>query len=108
MQYPLPIVTRWNSPPDTNDEEEGREMAELARMLGASAGSIGELTCKRRRFGRFMGLQGMEGLTSAVDEREDVMREQMERYVQREMAKKEWRDREREAGKWKGGFSGVG
>ena len=97
-------MARWNSPPDTDDEEEAQEMAELALSLGARPDRIGELTCKRRRFGRFMGLQGMEGLASAMDDREGVMREQMERYVQREMAKRESRDREREAWKWKGGY----
>ena len=98
-QYPMPIVARWDSPPDANDTDIDPQPPELARLLGADPEVVSQLNCKRRRFGRFMGLQGME---SADGDKEGTMREEMERWVQREIARREWRDREREAWRWKG------
>ena len=85
--------------PDKNDMDIDRETQDAARGLGANVDEISLGRSKRRRFGRFLGLQGMD---SAVPSAEGVMREEMERYVAREMAKRESKAREREMWEAKG------
>ena len=100
LQYPMPVVSRWDASP-TDSELSGLNNAtvKLRGILGFSAQGdnlqcLCRLNNKRRRFGRFIGLQEME---SAGLDMEGSMREEMERWVEREMRARENRDRELEA-----------
>ena len=118
MEYPMPVVTRWRTPPAAGNlaANEGDGMAMDVDMESAEVKQLREilqlpvdegdlesqrrLQDKRRRFGRFMGLQGME---SATEQDGDVlMREEMERWVNNEVARKEARDAELDAWRSKG------
>ena len=117
MEYPMPVVTRWRTPPaaagaahagdgmDMDVDVETAEVKELREILQlpmdeGDLESQRRLQDKRRRFGRFMGLQGME---SATEQEGDVsMREEMERWVNNEIARKEAREAELDAWRSKG------
>ena len=115
MEYPMPVVTRWRTPPaaaahegdgmDMDVDVETAEVKELREILQlpmdeGDLESYRRLQDKRRRFGRFMGLQGME---SATEQEGDVsMREEMERWVNNEIARKEAREAELDAWRSKG------
>ena len=92
MQYPMPVVSRWHAPADT--ELVDAEILELSEILGMPLDdehmrSLRQLKSKRHRFGRFLGLQGLESGNG-----EGTMREEMERWVASEMARRERRDTE--------------
>ena len=92
MQYPMPVVSRWHAPADT--ELVDAEILELSEILGMPLDdehmrSLRQLKSKRHRFGRFLGLQGLESGNG-----EGIMREEMERWVASEMARRERRDTE--------------
>ena len=84
------------------DEELQRELGEVRAILGYPSSCFeetGMVEGKRRRFGRFMGLKGLE---SASPSGEGAMRERMERWVAEEMARRERRVREIEMWRCKG------
>ena len=100
MQYPMPVVSRWHAPAETNEVD--TETMELSDILGMPMDEqhfekLCQLKSKRYRFGRFMGLQGMESGTG-----EGNMREEMERWVASEMARRERRNLELESWRSKG------
>ena len=102
LQYPMPVVARWHAPAEEVDDEVQEQVVEIRRRLGYAVDhfameSTALLAGKRRRFGRFMGLQGMRSA-----EGEGEMREAMERWVADEMAKREQRDQGLECWKNKG------
>ena len=100
MHYPMPVVSRWHAP--TRNDQADAEILALSEILNVpldeeDVWSFCQLKSKRHRFGRFMGLQGLES-----GEGEGNMREEMERWVAVEMAKKERRDTELESWRSKG------
>lgn len=106
MQYPMPVVSRWGADPAFGDLDAVDEFdTRFTSALGCEPTQMEDLliqsrlNCKRRRFGRFIGLQGMD---SAGTDKEGTMREDMERWVEREMQAKEHREREREVWRSKG------
>lgn len=125
MEYPMPVVTRWRTPPaaaggahhaagddsgmdmdvDVDVDVESAEVKELREILqlpmdAGDLESYRSLQDKRRRFGRFMGLQGMESATT--EEGDLSMREEMERWVNNEIARREAREAELDAWRSKG------
>ncbi|KAG8526950.1 uncharacterized protein KY384_008379 [Bacidia gigantensis] len=105
MQYPMPMVSRWNTEPTREElEDVNNSVIELRAMMGLQTTkedllSLCRVNNKRRRFGRFIGLKGME---SAGLDMEGTMREEMERWVERELRRREARDSELEAWRSKG------
>ena len=96
----MPVVSRWHAPADANEVD--AETKEVRKILGMPMEeehiqSLCRLNSKRYRFGRFMGLQGMESGTG-----EGNMREEMERWVRNEMVRRERRDSELESWRSKG------
>lgn len=121
LRYPMPIVTRYWAPAAAEAESEpvteedcvenffdimekkysSIQMDKVRQILEVAPreqdGGVATIEDKRRRFGRFLGLQGLESAVSEGD-----MRAEMERWVEARLAGIERREEEREIWRSKG------
>jgi len=124
LRYPMPVVSRYWAPavraaePDPVTEEEcvevffeavereyhAQKMREVCRILGmdtlppdADKQQGPTIEDRRRRFGRFLGLQGLESAVSGGD-----MQAEMERWVQARLDSLARREEERDMWRSKG------
>lgn len=105
LGYPAPVVARWHIAAGNNDEQQ-EEVERILREVGMMGqGKVEGTAEKRRRFGRFVGLRGCESPTAAamaVAMREGEARREMERWVEKEIRRREERERERAGWRGKG------
>lgn len=115
LRYPMPIVSRYWAPAVTpveqgsvteeesvdnffdhvEEEYHDVQMGRVRKILDMTPleqiRDVATIEDKRRRFGRFLGLQGLESAVSEGD-----MRAEMERWVEARLARIERREEERE------------
>ena len=77
MLYPMPVVSRWNAAPSEQEVDAEFRQTVSSRSIHFTQEAWDHLcrvNSKRRRFGRFIGLQGMESPAMEAGVREDMQR----------------------------------